>query len=87
MNVVGATRRRHFELRITRPIDTTEVATTIVGSDVTSNCWRNSASRVALPAMNCAVDAAAHVMAMTTAEAGCGVEVLIRVVQPRPVGA
>jgi len=40
-----------------------------------------------LPAMNCAVDAAAHVMAMTTAEAGCGVEVLIRVVQPRPVGA
>jgi hypothetical protein len=85
--VAGGTRRRIFELRMTRQMETTEVATTIAGRDVTSKCSRYSASRVALPAMNCPVAAAAHIMAVTTAEPGCrGVDILIRAVEPRHIG-
>ena len=43
------------------------VAITISGSEVTSICARNSASRAALPATNCAVTTAAQIVAVSTA--------------------
>jgi hypothetical protein len=47
------------------------VATTIVGSAVTSRLARKSASRVALPAMNCALTTPAQTIAVTTAAFDC----------------
>jgi hypothetical protein len=66
-NTDGATFWSTRELAITRKIDTTAVPITIVGSVVTSRFARYSASRVALPAMNCALTAAEQIIAMMTA--------------------
>ena len=52
------------------PIDVREVATTIVGSEVTSNCVRKNASRAALPAMNWAAMTPEQAMAASTAGPG-----------------
>src|SRR5688572_33387432 len=51
-----------------------DVTTIIAGSDVTSSCARNSASRAAFPATNCAVTTPAQIMAVTTAvvDSNCG---------------
>jgi hypothetical protein len=66
-NVSGETRRRMPEVRATSRIEKAAVAITMVGSDVTSRLARKSASRVALPAMNCALTAAAPTMAVAIA--------------------
>ena len=63
----GATSRSPFELAVTKAIETAAVAITIAGSDVTSRFARKSASRVALPATNCAITAAAQTIAVITA--------------------
>ena len=63
----GDTSRRPFEVATTSPIDTTAHAVIIAGSEVMSRLARYRASRVALPAMNCAVTAAAHNIAVITA--------------------
>jgi len=75
-NAPGETRCSPFEVAATRHIDTTAVAMTMAGSDVTSRLARYSASRVAFPAMNWAVTAAAHSMAVVTA-ARCGTEAVM----------
>jgi hypothetical protein len=66
-NVAGATILRPRELANTSRIDSAAVATTIVGSVVTSRFARYSASRVALPAMNCALTAPEQIIARTMA--------------------
>jgi hypothetical protein len=51
---------------------------TIIGRDVTSRLERNSASRVALPAMNWALTTPAQTMAVKTAALGCWRDSAIR---------
>src|SRR5215210_5619179 len=70
----GSTRRSTRELRATSTMENAAVATTIAGSDVTSRLARNSASRVALPAMNCALTPPAQTMAVTIAALDCALE-------------
>jgi hypothetical protein len=65
--VAGATFCSPRELAITRKMDSTAVPITIAGSVVTSRFARYNASRVALPAMNCALTAAEQIIAMRTA--------------------
>src|SRR5688572_16310277 len=55
---------------MTSRIETTAVPMTIDGSVVTSRFAKYSASRVALPAMNCALTAAEQIIAMRTAGSG-----------------
>jgi hypothetical protein len=62
-NVAGVNRPSIFEPSATRRMENADVAMTIVGSSVTSRYERNSASRVALPAMNCPLTAAAQSIA------------------------
>ena len=50
----------------------------IIGSDVTSREPRYRASRVALPAMNCALTAPAQIIAVSTAAPGSGRELVIQ---------
>ena len=54
------------------------MAITIIGSDVTSSEPRYRASRVALPAMNCALTAPAQIIAVSTAAPGSGRELVIQ---------
>src|SRR4051812_15212142 len=61
----GVNRLAARELAATSAIEKTDVAITIVGSAVKSSDARNSASRVALPPMNCAVTAPAQIIAVT----------------------
>ena len=68
----GDTRLSVRELNATSRIENAAVAMTITGSDVTSRALRYKASRVALPAMNCALTAPAHVIAVKTAAPGSG---------------
>src|SRR6185503_6674973 len=82
-NVAGATFCSPRELAITSRIDTTAVPITIVGSVVTSRFARYSASRVALPAMNCALTAAEQIIAMMTAGSDRVGDDLIRTVGVR----
>src|SRR5919106_7058804 len=84
-NVAGERARRPRALTSTSPIDSTAVAMTIAGSEVTSRLARYSASRVALPAMNCAVTVPAQSMAVTTAAPGCGTEDLIWLYGEKPM--
>src|SRR5918996_3045092 len=84
-NVAGERARRPRALTSTSPIDSTAVAMTIAGSDVTSRLSRYRASRVALPAMNCAVTVPAQNMAVATAAPGRGPEDLIWVCGEKPM--
>ena len=70
----GARRCRLVELTPTSRMEKAEVSATIVGSVVTSSSLRYSASRVALPAMNCAVTVAEASVAAATAELSCDLE-------------
>src|SRR5687767_15908632 len=83
-NTAGDTWRSPFDVSATRPIDTTAVAMTIAGSDVTSRLARYKASRVAFPAMNCAVTAAAQSMAVSTA-VRCDAEAFIPEMETEPI--
>src|SRR5258705_936352 len=60
----GGYRRLPRAQAATTRIEQIEVAISIVGSAVTLSALRNSASRVALPATNWAVTAAAHSIAI-----------------------
>ena len=68
--VRGVVRASAFELATTSRIEIAEVTMTIAGSVVTSSCTRYSASRVALPAMNCAVTTPEQAIASATGAAG-----------------
>jgi hypothetical protein len=75
--VEGATRRSAVQPPMTRSIDTSEDAIVMTGSAVASKWARNSASRAALAATNCAPMVAEANMAAITPEPGCDRKVLI----------
>src|SRR3954447_4976635 len=70
-NVVGRRRGAALALEMTSTIEHSEVASSIDGSAVRSSEVRNNASRTALPLTNCAVTAAARIIAATTGLDGC----------------
>jgi hypothetical protein len=70
--VAGDNRRKPRELTKTRKIENAAVAATMAGRVVTSRLARYNASRVALPAMNCALTAPEHTIAVVRAESERG---------------
>ncbi len=66
-NLAGDRRETPLAFTATSVMEKMEVAMTIAGSEVTSSSARNSASRAALPATNCAVTRPAQMMAVSTA--------------------
>ena len=72
-NTTGVSRTSIFEPIATRTIEKAEVAMTTIGRSVTSRYVRNSASRVALPAMNWPLTAAAQSIAIKGDEGRRGV--------------
>src|SRR5262245_51903761 len=72
-----ATRCSARVLRPTRASEIADVAMTTHGRDVTSMFARYSASRAALPAMNCAVTIPAQTIAVETGETALAVDKVI----------
>ena len=72
-NTTGVSRTSIFEPIATRTIEKAEVAMTTIGRSVTSRYERKSASRVALPAMNWPLTAAAQSIAIKGDEGRRGV--------------
>src|SRR5215471_51686 len=66
----GRYRSSSFEQTATRAIETAAVTRTIAGKVVTSSVARYNASRVAFPAMNCALTPAAQLKAATVRASG-----------------